>query len=38
MKKARKTKPAAGGKTKKKGTGRKTSAKRKTIMRHSKEG
>ena len=36
MKKARKTKPAAGGK--KKGTGRKTSAKRKTIMRHSKEG
>ena len=37
MKKARKTKPAAGGK-KKKGTGRKTSAKRKPIMRHSKEG
>ena len=35
-KKARKTKPAPGGKKKK--PARKTSAKRKTIMRHSKEG
>ncbi len=36
MKRARKTKPAPGGKKKK--TGRKTPAKRKPIMRHSKEG
>ncbi len=35
MKRARKTKPAPGGKKK---TGRKTPAKRKPIMRHSKEG
>jgi hypothetical protein len=37
MKKARKTKPAPGGK-KKKATRRKTRAQRKPIMRHSKEG
>jgi hypothetical protein len=38
MKKARKTKSAPGGRKKTKKTGRKTSAKRKPIMRHSKEG